>query len=101
MSKALAAVNALLLEHLGAEEHNILAIASAAFSQTEWNKLGEHARASSPKAGQFIQLGFILDSMPEAARAGWLKTNLPAPIRLFYRLVGKAQYEKYRAALFG
>lgn len=101
VGSTLATINTLLNEHLGAEEKKILPVASAAFTQAEWNQLGEHSRESVPKDMQLIQLGFILESMPEADRAPWLKKNLPAPIRLLYRLVGKPQYEKYRANVYG
>jgi hemerythrin-like domain-containing protein len=101
VSTSLAAINKLLTEHLGAEEKQILPVASAAFTQPEWDQLGEHSRASVPKEMQFIQLGFILDSMAEADRAVWFKKNLPAPIRLLYNLVGKKQYEKYRSTVYG
>lgn len=101
VSTALGSVNTLLIEHLGAEEKDILPVASAALSQAEWNKLGEHGRASVPKQMRLIQLGFILDSMTADEREAWTKKNLPAAIRLFYKLVGKSQYESYRARVYG
>jgi hemerythrin-like domain-containing protein len=101
VKNTLVAINALLDEHLGAEEKKILPVASMTFSQQEWNKLGEHGRASVAKDFRFIQLGFILESMAEPERAAWAKSNLPAPIRALYALIGKRQYEKYRAAVYG
>jgi hypothetical protein len=97
----LKAVNSLLLEHLGSEEQTILPVASIVFSQAEWNKLGEHGRASVPKNFRFIQLGFIIASMTKPEGRAWMKANLPAPVRLLYRIIGKPQYEKYRAAVYG
>jgi hemerythrin-like domain-containing protein len=92
------AVRDSLLAHLGAEETQILPVASSAFEQSEWNKLGEHGRASVPKDRRLIQLGYILDSMsPEDAKA-WAKANLPAPVRLLYWLIGRRQYlAEYRS----
>lgn len=98
---AINGIVALLNQHLRAEEKQILPVASLAFSQEEWNKLGEHGRASVPGNFRLIQLGFILASMPAADSAEWMKKNLPAPVRLIYRLVGKRQYEKYRATVYG
>lgn len=96
---ALNGIHALLTSHLGAEEKQILPVAAAAFSQKEWNKLGEHGRASVPGSFRFIQLGFILESLGAEAPA-WLRANLPAPVRLLWRLAGRPKFEKYRAALF-
>jgi hemerythrin-like domain-containing protein len=101
VTSTLDAINALLLEHLGSEEKTILPVAATAFSQAEWDKLGEHGRGSVRKDFRLIQLGFILESMPEAEREPWLKKNLPAPVRLIYRFIGRPQYMKYRAAVYG
>jgi hypothetical protein len=98
VAESVEAVRDGLLTHLGAEETQILPVASGAFDQSEWNKLGEHGRASVPKDRRLIQLGYILDSMsPEDAKA-WARANLPAPVRLLYRLVGRRQYlAEYRS----
>jgi hypothetical protein len=96
---ALNGILALLTQHLGAEEKQILPVAAAAFTQKEWDTLGEHGRASVPSSFRFIQLGFILESLGADAPA-WLKANLPAPVRLLYRLAGKPRFDRYREALF-
>ena len=96
---ALNGILALLTQHLGAEETQILPVAAAAFTQGEWDKLSEHGRASVPGSFRFIQLGFILESLGDAAPA-WLRANLPAPVRLIYRLIGRPKYDRYRATLF-
>jgi hypothetical protein len=101
LADAVEQVRDALNRHLGQEEEQILPVASATFSQAEWNQLGEHGRKSIPKNRQFIQLGYILDSMsPEDARA-WAKENLPAPVRLLYRLIGKRQYDAEMRAVRG
>lgn len=96
---ALNGILALLSSHLGAEEKQILPVAAAAFSQGEWDKLSQHGRASVPGSFRLIQLGFILESLGTAAPA-WLKANLPAPVRLIWRLVGRPKYSAYRTRLF-
>jgi hemerythrin-like domain-containing protein len=99
--KTVEGINELLNEHLGSEEKKILPVAAKAFSQDEWNKLGEHGRGSVAKDFRLVQLGFILESMPEADRDPWLTKNLPLPVRLIYRFVGRPQYLKYRSAVYG
>ena len=96
---ALNGILALLTQHLGAEEKQILPVAAAAFSQREWDKLSEHGRASVPGSFRLIQLGFILESLGTAAPA-WLRANLPAPVRLIWQVVGKPSFGRYRAKLF-
>jgi hemerythrin-like domain-containing protein len=92
---------ATLQQHLGDEEETILPIAATSMTQTDWNKIGEMGRAGTPRDKQFVQLGFILDSMPEAEREVWRKKNLPGPVWLLYKLIGKRQYEKHRALVYG
>jgi hemerythrin-like domain-containing protein len=94
-------INALLNEHLGDEERLILPTAGQVFTQREWNVLGEHGRAAIPKNRMFIQLGFILDSMPPDAAKQFLSEALPAPARVLYRVVGRRQYLAHRRRVYG
>lgn len=98
---ALHAILAGLTEHLGDEERLILPPVRQTFTQREWNRLGEHARAETPRNLQFIQLGFLLDALDPAERAEFERHALPAPARVLYRLVGKRQYRDYRRRVFG
>jgi hemerythrin-like domain-containing protein len=88
-------------DHLGDEEINILPIAARTMTQAEWDRLGELGRTKVPRDRLFIQLGFILASMPEAERERWKRDFLPGPARLLYALVGKRQYEKHRRLVYG
>ncbi|MFC0681698.1 hemerythrin domain-containing protein [Lysobacter korlensis] len=94
-------VNALLNEHLGDEERLILPTAGQVFTQREWNRLGDHGRAAIPKNRMFIQLGFILDSMPPDVGRQFLAEALPAPARVLYRLIGRRQYIAHRRRVYG
>jgi hemerythrin-like domain-containing protein len=89
-----------LFDHLDQEQQKILPVASIAFDQKDWDKIGEHARSQIPRNRLFIQLGSILNSMTPAESEGWAKKNLPAPVRLLYRLVGRKQYDAYQKQLF-
>jgi hypothetical protein len=90
-----------LLTHLGQEETQILPTASTVMSQREWGLLHEHGMASIPKDRMFLQLGWILEVVPADERAGWLRTNLPAPARVLWRLVGTRQFAAHRARVYG
>ena len=90
-----------LLQHLGQEETQILPTASTVMSQREWSLLHEHGMASVPKDRLFLQLGWILEVVPADERAGWLRTNLPVPARVLWRLVGRRQFAAHRARVYG
>ena len=99
VARALDTVRETFFAHMGQEEEQILPVASGVFSQPEWNKLGEHGRSTVPRERRLIQLGYILSSMsPDAAKA-WSKANLPAPVRLLYRVVGRRQFDAEQRAL--
>lgn len=87
--------------HLPDEETSILPAASRALTQQAWDRLGEQGRASLPKDRVFIQLGFLLASIPEAEREKWKREILPLPARMLYAIVGRRQYERYRALVYG
>ncbi|WP_456787863.1 hemerythrin domain-containing protein [Cellulomonas sp. P5_C5] len=90
-----------LLAHLGQEETQILPTASTVMSQREWSLLHEHGMASIPKERMLLQLGWILEVVPADERAGWLRTNLPVPARVLWRLVGRRQFAAHRARVYG
>jgi hemerythrin-like domain-containing protein len=98
---ALDAVLAGLGQHLGDEERLILPPVGETFTQREWNRLGERARAETPRSMQFVQLGFLLDALEPAERAEFERQVLPTPARVLYRLVGQRQYRNYRRKVYG
>lgn len=95
------AVRDTLLTHLGDEESSILPTASTVMSQREWGALHEHGMASVPRERLLLQLGWILDVVPAAERAGWLRTNLPLPARVMWHLVGRRRFAAHRARVYG
>jgi hemerythrin-like domain-containing protein len=100
ISATVAELSTTLFEHLNQEQDKILPVAATAFDQKEWDKLGEHARAAIPRDRQFIQLGSIINSMEPAESQAWVAKNLPAPVRLLYKLIGRKQYDAYQKRLF-
>ena len=90
-----------LIAHLGREEEEIVPVAGAVLTQSEWDAMGEHARTgiqqskgSMPKDVMAIQLGLMLATVPADERPEWIKENLPAPIWLLYSLLLKRRYER-------
>ena len=97
---ALDGVNAALAVHLPDEEENIVPVMERTFTQPEVEWFGEHGRKATPKGETWNSLGAIVTSQPDGGDA-WLRKNLPGPVRLLWRWVGKPRYLKHRAALEG
>ncbi len=97
---ALAGVNAALDVHLPDEEATIVPVMETVITEPEARWFGEHGRKATPKGQTWNALGAILAAQPDGGDA-WLRKNLPAPVRVLWRYVGRRQYERNRAALQG
>ena len=82
-----------LLEHLD-EEKQILPLVSQHLTKPEWDAIGEHARASTPKDQLPILFGAILEDATPQERALMLEP-IPFPIKLLLRTLGARQYRRY------
>lgn len=96
-----------LFRHLRPEEDDIVPVAASTLTQSEWDELGEHARAGIqesrtelPRDVMALQLGLMLATVPAAERPAWAKANLPAPVRLLYSLLLKRRYERAMDELY-
>ncbi|WP_177232133.1 hemerythrin domain-containing protein [Agromyces sp. CF514] len=87
-------VDRLLLEHLADEEREAFPVLDAILSDAEWDDIHKHAQRHKPPMPIFVLLGLMIDSVPESERAAWVAKELPAPIRVAYRTVGRRQYER-------
>ncbi len=97
---ALAGINASLAVHLPDEEANIVPVMEATLTPKEVDWFAVHGRKATPKGKTLESLGAILAAQPDGG-AEWQRVNLPPPVRLLWRLVGKGKYEKNRAELTG
>lgn len=93
-----AAHAAVVAEHLPDEEENIVPIMESVLTQQEVDAAGAHGRKSTPKGKTFPMLGGILAAQPDGGTE-WLAKNLPAPVRLVWKVLGRRQYEAHRRAL--
>jgi iron-sulfur cluster repair protein YtfE (RIC family) len=85
--------------HLGSEEELILPVAQVAMSQREWDLLGETSRQHTARGVMFVQLGYLIESLPTQGRDAWVRANLPWPLRAVWTLIGARRYARYRAEL--
>ena len=93
-------VDRLLVEHLADEERDAFPVLDAILSDAEWDDIHRHAQRHKPPLPIFVLLGLMIDSVPASERDEWFATQLPAPIRVAYRIVGRKQYERARNRLF-
>jgi len=97
---ALDGINGALAVHLPDEEANIVPVMEHTITEREVAWFSEHGRASTPKGQTWNALGAIIAAQPDGGDA-WLRKNLPAPVRLMWRWVGRPRYARHRAALEG
>lgn len=90
-----------LRAHLRQEEDDIRPVAGEVLTQAEWHQLAEHGLAATPKKNLLAQLAAIVDVIPPADRAAWLRENVPPLPRLLFTLLGRRQYAAQLHRLYG
>ncbi|MFF0428469.1 hemerythrin domain-containing protein [Streptomyces sp. NPDC004520] len=90
---ALAEHRAVLVEHLDDEEAHLLPLAERYLTAKEFGALGEHFVLNTPKTKLFTYFGMVMEDADARERAIMLG-NLPAPVRLIWRLVGPSLYAR-------
>jgi hypothetical protein len=94
LATALDEVDRTLAEHLADEEREAFPVLDAVLSETEWDEISAHAQREKPPLPLFLLLGLLIEAVPEPERAAWIDRELPAPMRLAYRLFGRRGYER-------
>jgi hypothetical protein len=85
-------VQALLEEHLQAEEQHALPVWLASFSAEEHDAFGRRLRQSTPLRQVGLLVPWLLDAAP-AETVGLAWSQMPKPMRAAYRLWWKRAYE--------
>ncbi|MEF3403907.1 hemerythrin domain-containing protein [Agromyces sp. CCNWLW203] len=94
LATALDEVDSSLAEHLADEEREAFPVLDAVLSEVEWDEIAAHAQREKPPLPLFLLLGLMMEAVPEAERDAWMDRELPAPMRLAYRLFGRRSYER-------
>jgi hypothetical protein len=97
---ALTGHRAVLLEHLDDEEAHLLPVAGHHLNRAEWDALGEHFLATTPKRQLLIFLGAVLEDADMSERASVL-TAMPAVPRWIWRTAGQQIYARRMRHLRG
>jgi hemerythrin-like domain-containing protein len=98
LAATLDALNDTLQPHLDDEENTIVPLAAVTVTKEEWSAMGEDARASIPRNKLPIAMGMVLESLNDEDRA-YMKSELPAPVRLLFPLMIDRPWKKYAATL--
>jgi hemerythrin-like domain-containing protein len=98
LATALDELNARLQEHLDDEEREIVPLAAVTLTQEEWETLGRHAMAAIPKDKLGIAFGMLTEPLSDDDRH-FMRSHLPAPVRLLSPLVIDRPWHKYRDQL--
>lgn len=99
LADAYARILDVLKVHLRREVVEVVPVAERVFTAQEWERLSEHGMNAIPRSRLLPQLGLLLASSPPEDRAIFLQ-EVPRPVRLLFRLVGKRQYAKQYRTLF-
>lgn len=91
---------ALLEEHLGAEERDILPIAARAISQSEWDEIGDRAMGALPKDKKMLVLGTIRYWAPPEQSAA-IASDIPRPVRPLVTALADRAFRKEAVAVHG
>lgn len=97
---ALDGINSALAAHLPDEEANIVPVMEYVITKAEIKWFAEHGRKATPKGYLWPNLGIMLSAQPDGGEQ-FLRQELPVPVRLLWRWIGKRKYAAYRAALTG
>lgn len=98
LAQALDALNATLQPHLDDEEREIVPLAAVTLTQQEWVAMGEHSRAAIPRNRMPVAFGMLLEPLNDDDRA-YMKSELPAPVRLLFPLLIQRPWNKYKETL--
>jgi hemerythrin-like domain-containing protein len=98
LAASLVSLNEELQPHLDDEERDIVPLAATHLTQAEWEAMGEHARSYIPRAKMPVAFGMLLEPLDDADRA-YMKSQLPAPIRLLFPILIQRPWNKYAKTL--
>jgi hypothetical protein len=100
LAELLRALHGVLVEHLQAEEEQLLPIAARTLTQQEWDALGEAGRSGTPKGELSLVLGTYLYEAPSDV-VGLMFAGAPAPVRWLVPKLARRAFRKHALAVHG
>ena len=92
-------LSAILKVHLRREVTEVMPVADRVMTEKEMDGLGQHSIEQFDKKFLVTYLGMVLATNPPADRKELFK-EIPPPVRLGYRLIGRRMFRKQYSTLF-
>jgi hemerythrin-like domain-containing protein len=100
LAATLERMHPLLVEHLAAEEEQVLPLAARALTQAEWDELGERGTAAIPRAKMPVLFGMLMaEGDPEVLRT--MIGHAPLVPRLVVPRIAPRAYGRYSRHVHG
>ncbi|MFJ2297133.1 hemerythrin domain-containing protein [Streptomyces sp. NPDC087894] len=100
LAEALDRLLAVLLEHMAMEEKEVLPLAAKYVTAAEWDRMGQHGLANSPKKTLPLTFGMVMyEGDPEVVRA--VLTHAPLPARLLMPRLAPRLYASHAKRVHG
>ena len=100
LNNALQRLQELLVEHLDAEERDLLPLAAAHLTPAQWAAVGAAGAAAVPKSKMLLVFGmFTYEGDPEVLRT--MLQSAPPPVRVIVPLLAPRVYARYAKRIHG
>ena len=100
LATALDGFTAALVEHLDEEETRVVPLMRAHITAEEWTRFGQEAFEKFTNDEKLIATG-TLEEVASPEEADWFTGDLPLPIKVMWRLVGRRKYARYMRRVLG
>ena len=100
LAAALDDFTAALVVHLDEEEADVVPLIRAHITAEEWTRFGRQTFEKFTNAEKLVATG-VLEEVATPEEASWFIGELPVPIKLMWRFLGRRQYARYKLRLLG
>lgn len=100
LAAAIDAFTASLVEHLDDEEAYVVPLMRSHITAEEWTRLGQETFEKFTNDEKLIATG-ALEEVASPEEAAWFTGDLPVPIKVMWRLVGRRKYARYMQRVRG
>ena len=89
-----------LVEHLDDEEVHVVPLILAHITAAEWEQFGQDTFEKFTNPEKLIATG-VLEDVATPEEVDWFVGELPLPIKLMWRYIGRRRYDRYIARVRG
>ena len=100
LAAALEGFSAALVEHLDEEEAQVVPLIRAHITAEEWTRFGQETFEKFTNPEKLVATG-TLEDVASPEEASWFIGDLPLPIKLMWRLLGRRKYARYMLRVKG